>query len=151
MEIKAGIGVGAIRFGIERAQVEAILGKPDEIEHHEEEGTVSWHYDELDLSLAFDQEEGWKLVTMAVTDAKYTYEDKSVLGMSYANFKAFIKPLIFGEMIEEDYSTNETPNHLLIDVDELSMNFWFEGGALSEVQWSPLFDDEEMVIWPNQE
>ena len=54
--ITPGIGLGVLRFGMTREQIKQLLGAPDEIVN-EEADSETWHYDELDLSLNFDQEE----------------------------------------------------------------------------------------------
>ena len=70
--IQFGIGLGIIKFGMSRDQVKIILGEPNEKElHYDEDANIDaselWHYDDLDISISFDQEEDWKLVTLAVT------------------------------------------------------------------------------------
>ncbi|MEM1322082.1 MAG: hypothetical protein AAGG75_17610 [Bacteroidota bacterium] len=156
MEVKSGLGLGPIRFGMRRKEVEAVLGEPDEIERFdgdEFEGSIteSWHYDEQEVSLSFDEESGWRLIVISVTSNDHLFEGQELIGMELEEFEDFIDALIFGDMDYEDCSTPEMPNHQLIEVDELSMNFWFDDDALTEIQWSPLFDDEESIIWPVEE
>ena len=45
-------------------------------------------------------------------------------------------------------STVESPTHELISSDQLGINFWFDEDTLSEVQWGPLFVDDETIKWP---
>lgn len=56
-EINFGEGIGELKFGMTKDQVSSLLGKPDEIENipgiDEEvnDDLVSWHYDNLEISL----------------------------------------------------------------------------------------------------
>jgi hypothetical protein len=48
----------------------------------------------------------------------------------------------------EDCSSEESPSHELLSSDSLGMNFWFDEDQLSEIQWGPLFVDDETIDWP---
>ena len=67
-EILLGEGLGDIQFGMTKNQVEAVLGKPDESETHidNDDGEIfhseHWHYDEYEISLAFDEIETLSLI-----------------------------------------------------------------------------------------
>ena len=61
-DIKPGFGLGNLKFGMTRAEVKLMLGEPsfiDKYSHSESEDdlTESWEYDELELSISFDEEE----------------------------------------------------------------------------------------------
>ena len=45
----------------------------------------------------------------------------------------------------------ESPSHELLASDFLGINFWFDEDQLSEVQWGPLFVDDESIDWPELE
>ena len=85
-EIKIGLGLGEITFGSNKDKVEDILGKPNEIEvldvpiDDEEISLEQWHYDELELSASFDQEQGEILDTLAVSSDEYTINGFSLIG-----------------------------------------------------------------------
>ena len=59
-EIIPGVGLGTLKFGMTRDDVKKLVGKPDEVENlpgFEEEVNdelESWHYDEHEFSLVFD-------------------------------------------------------------------------------------------------
>ncbi len=153
MEVIAGQGLGGIKFGMQREDVKAILGDPDEIEifNFEEDEEIlneSWHYDELNISLSFDQEEDWKLVNLAVSGEEYKLGATNVIGMEREDLINFLRSMGYTELEYEDVSTLESPDHKLISSEALGMNFWMEKGILSEVQWSPIFEDEETILWP---
>jgi hypothetical protein len=70
-EIKAGIGLDNIKFGMLREDIKNLLGEPDEIDTHtdnEDEGqTESWHYDDMELSISFEEIDGMRLFSIAVS------------------------------------------------------------------------------------
>jgi hypothetical protein len=151
--IDEGQGLGVLKFGLDRKAVELILGKPDEIENYsyqsdEEDLTENWHYDELELSLGFDEEEDWRLTTIAITSSNYKFKELDVIGVSKAEFIEKLKDNKINDLEHEDWSTEESPSHELLSSDKLGINFWFDENKLSEVQWGPLFIDDETIDWP---
>ena len=36
----------------------------------------------------------------------------------------------------------------VLGFEESSMNLWFEDGVLTEIQFWPLFKDEDTIVWP---
>lgn len=152
-EIKAGIGLGAIKFGMSRTEVKAILGKPDDSETYaytegDDLKTEDWFYDELDLSVSFDEEEEWKLVTLSVAGKDYALMGFQPISMSKESLKATLKEKNITDLEFEDCSTEENPSHELLESEQLGINFWFDEDQLSEVQWGPLFIDDDTIKWP---
>lgn len=152
-EIKTGEGLGNIKFGMTREQVKAILGEPDDVDQYsdsdlEDDSSESWHYDDLEISLSFDEDTDWKLVTIAVSSPEYVFHNKKLIGLDNDALMAALEPLELGEYDEEDWSSEEIPDHRLISYPEAQINFWLEDGELTEIQWGPLFLDEETIRWP---
>ena len=153
-EIKTGHGLGTITFGMTRDQVRAILGEPDDIDEYsdsdlEDDSSESWHYDELEISLSFDEDADWKLVTIAVSSPDYTFHNKNLIGLQADELMTELKAFDLGDYDTDDWSSEEIPDHKLISFPESQMNFWLEDGELTEIQWGPLFLDEETIQWPN--
>ncbi|MCG8702131.1 MAG: outer membrane protein assembly factor BamE [Bacteroidales bacterium] len=151
-EIKLGYGLGLLKFGMTRKEVEELLGKPDETEQYnyaDDINTEAWHYDEHEFSVSFDEEEDWRLITIAISSEDCEFRGKKLIGMSQDETIAQIKELNIKDFEIEDCSTDDYPNHELIAVDELCINFWFDEGMLSEIQWGPFYLDDDNVDWPN--
>ena len=151
--IEEGQGIGALKFGLKRNTVELILGMPDEKEKYsyskdEEDLTESWHYDNLDLSLGFDEEDDWRLVTIAITSTEYNFKGFSPIGLTKDELKNKLDAIGINDLEFEDWSSIESPSHELLSLDSLGINFWFDENRLSEVQWGPLFIDDETINWP---
>src|SRR5680860_1281117 len=86
-EIKPGYGLGSLKFGMTREEVQSLLGKPSFIDKYshtvsKKDLTESWQYDELLLSLSFDEDEDWKLIMISVNDDFYEFEGKSLIGLN---------------------------------------------------------------------
>ena len=150
----AGEGLGILKFGMQREDIKKILGEPDDTEiysHSDEEGdlTESWHYDDLELSLGFDQIDDWRLVTISVSSGFYEFMEKDVFKLKSHELLKFLKQKGIEDTESDDLSSPENPDYQIIYSDETGMNFWFENGKLSEIQWSPLMLDDGKVKWAN--
>jgi len=156
MEIKdiiIGVGLGPIKFGITRDELIEIIGEPDEIDEFsysetEEDMTESWHYDELEMSVSFDEEQDWRLSNIAVSSEDYEFKGEFLIGMGREELLAKLSEMNLGELEIVDYSNEENPDHKLISFDDYGINFWLENGELDEIQWSPLINDDDTINWP---
>jgi hypothetical protein len=152
--IKLGSGLGALKFGMTREEVKAALGEPNEIENYnpleEDEGqSEAWHYDEMELSANFDEEDNFKLTSLAVSSPDYLFEGVNLIGLSQEEVMQQIEMMDLGEVEMEDVAEEEVAQQMVCSIAEVSLNLWFEEGHLSEIQWGPYWDeDEECYIWP---
>lgn len=155
--IQAGQGLGSIKFGITRDELTKIIGEPDEVDNFshsddEDDETEAWHYDMLELSASFDQLEDWRLVTLSVSSPKYQFKGKNLIGMERKELIEVLQELGLNDLEYEDWSSAESPDHKLIASEETGMNFWLDEGVLSEIQWTPLYsEDEDCLIFPETE
>ncbi|WP_027471691.1 hypothetical protein [Saccharicrinis fermentans] len=153
-EILIGKGFDEIRFGMTREEVKAILGEPDEIDAYAsseeaEDNTEAYHYDELELSVSFDELDDWRLGSIAVSTSDAVLEGLKLVGNTDDDLLAKVSVLDLGEYDREDVSSPESPDHEVISFYEASVNFWLENGAVTEIQYGPIWDDEkEEYIWP---
>lgn len=151
-EIKIGTGLNNIKFGISRDDLKAILGEPSEMEQlssdeEDEENEYfveAWHYDELDLSFSFDEEDDWRLTGIASNSDELIFKDMKITGMSLDDIKAYLIKEDLGEFEIEELGEDQK----LLSILSLSSNFWFEDNKLTEVQWSVLWENEDTPIWP---
>ncbi|WP_298367741.1 hypothetical protein [uncultured Lutibacter sp.] len=152
-EIKPGIGLGFLKFGMSRDKVKELLGEPsfiDKYSHSNSDNdlTESWEYDELFLSISFDEAEDWKLMMFSVTSDFYELEEVSLIGLSELKLINQLDEIDLGEIYVEDCSETEDENQKVIEIDEVSTNFWLSNGVLDEIQWSPIFIDDDTIKWP---
>lgn len=149
-EIKIGKGLNTILFGISRDTFKKQMGEPTEIdaydagEDDDEYLTEAWHYDELEISASFDEEDDWRLTTLSTSADYATLNGKKVIGLTVNELQDLIAPLELGDAEIEEIEDNQT----LVSIVSSSINFWFENGKLSEVQWGVLWKDEDTPKWP---
>lgn len=153
-EIKPGYGLGVLKFGMSRAEVKLMLGEPsfiDKYSHSDSTNdlTESWEYDQLELSLSFDEEENWKLTMISVAADFYELGGNPLVGLTEENSIQELNLLEFEDLDLEDCSERDGEDHKVIEIEEKSINFWFIDGVLDEIQWSPFFIDDDTIDWPN--
>lgn len=151
--INSGVGLGNLKFGLSRKQVKDFLGEPDDIDSYsysdsEMDLTESWHFDELELSMSFDKEDDWRLVTISVSSDYYKFKNFNPIGVSKTDLLSELDKLGIVDLEYEDFATLENPTHELYSSDELGINFWLDDNFVTEVPWSPLFIDDETIDWP---
>ncbi|PZF72546.1 hypothetical protein [Taibaiella soli] len=151
-EIRLGQGLGKLIFGMTRDQAKAILGAPSEKEKYslsdDGDDTEAWHYDDLGLSLSFDQENEWKLTSIAVSSEDYKLEGEVLIGREMEEILDSISKKDWGEPEEDEEVAEESPEHRLLHIDEATLSLWFENGVLTELQWGPFYENES-VKWPS--
>ena len=153
-EIIIGQGLGPVKFGMTRDQVEALLGAPDEVEENVDidedldEAAEAWHYDELVMSASFDMEDDWRLGMMAISSEDATLNGKALIGLNRNQLLESLQDMGFEDLVFEDWSDEEDEDRHLVQSDTSAINFWLEEGVLTEIQWGPRYLDDETVDWP---
>jgi len=59
-----------------------------------------------------------------------------------------VKSMNLGESFHEEMSEEEEGGISVLGFEDSSMNLWFEDGILTEIQFWPLFKDEDTIAWP---
>jgi hypothetical protein len=153
-EIIIGQGLGPVKFGMTREQVESVLGEPDEIEENVDidedldEASEAWHYDDLEMSASFDIEDDWRLGMLATSSEDATLQGHTLIGLERNQLLETLQDMGFEDLVFEDWSDDEDPDRKLVQSDAAAMNFWLEDGVLSEIQWGPRYIDDETIDWP---
>ncbi len=152
-EIKPGIGLGELKFGISRDQVKSLLGEPDDIDAYsytdsDTDLTEDWYYDELFLSIGFDEEDDWRLVTIALNSNSYEFDNKKLVGLKREELLDVLKELKVDDIEFEDWSGDGNPDHKLISSEEKALNIWLDEGIVTEIQIGPLYNNDETINWP---
>jgi len=148
MDIKPLEGLGDLKFGFTRNQVKEILGEASEIdtfkyeEDEDEELTESWHYDDKEISLSFDEIEDWKLVNFAISAEDYKLNGKAVIGLKKEELLKTIEAFDMGEIMDDEENN-------VISVVDTQVNFWFDEGEVAEVQWNVDWNEEGEAVFPN--
>ncbi len=148
-EIKIGKGLNDVLFGITRETLKKKYGEPTEVDRYDageddEYLTEAWHYDELEISASFDEEDDWRLTTISTSSPTAKLNGKPIIGLTMPQLQEIIEPLDLGTVEIEEMEDDQT----LLSVVDSSINFWFEFEKLSEVQWGVLWKDEDTPKWP---
>lgn len=152
-DIKIGVGLGDIKFGCSKEELIQLIGEPTEKDTYnasgEEDGylTESWHYDEQEFSVSFDEEDNWKLTTVAVSSTDFEINGKKIIGLSIDAALDQLKSENLGDNELDDLSDDNVSQKLISFIDS-SLNLWFEDDQLSEIQWGVLWEDEDTPKWP---
>ena len=153
-QIIIGEGVGSLKFGMTREELQKNLSEPDykEIEPHMDVDLVTetWDYEDHGVSFTFDEEEDFRLETITIYSDEFTFQGKGLIGQSKKFIKDMINEYSIGEAEEEDISVEESmPDHILIDVEDANISFLFEGDKLIELQLGVRWDDDGEPLWPS--
>jgi outer membrane protein assembly factor BamE (lipoprotein component of BamABCDE complex) len=148
-----GVGLSELKFGMEKEKVASIMGEPEEKELYtysegDDDQTEDWHYDELELSLGFDQTDKWRLGAISITSDNYKFRDFSPIGLSKEEFTKKMKENEINDLELEESSSEGNTSHELLSSPSMGINFWFENGVLQEIQWGPFFTNEGIIQWP---
>lgn len=147
-------GLGNIKFGMTREDVKKLLGDPTEVDEmalsdDPEDQSEAWHYDELEISMSFDAEDDWRLITIAVSSDYYEWDGKPMVGLKREALLNHLKEKEIEDVEIEAGAEMEMPENMeIVSVPDLFINFWLENGEVKEIQWSPLFTEDDEVEWP---
>lgn len=153
-EIKLGYGLDNIKFGLTRDELKALKGEPTEKDLYnasgEEDGymTETWHYDDEEFSVSFDEEDNWRLTTISISSDEAQLFGKKIVGLDTETVINHLEQQDLGENELEDLSDESIKQQLVCYIAS-SLNLWFENNKLSEIQWGVFWADEDTPEWPN--
>jgi hypothetical protein len=153
MEIKPGIGVGQIKFGMDEQELKKIYGQPaliKEGEYVENSGDLNreWVYSN-GISFTFDKEDDYRLGIISVTKKGFTLFGRDLIGVPFESVRSFMSKQSYEIPKKEDWSSEESPNHVLLDYDSIGLFLWFNDDILDEIQFSYQFlSDNNTIDWP---
>lgn len=143
MNIEIGRGLSNIIFGMKEDEIIKIIGSPDKIITCEEEGR-EFLYNFLKLKLFFDFEENNRLYSIKVFRNDITFLSTKVIGMALEELLIFMK--------ENGYKKYEIDQYDYFDViyfDECNTYFTIEFNEVTSLEFSPLFNNDDEIVWPS--
>ena len=151
--IELGRGIdGELLFGMRFDAVKKIIGDPDEVDNSQLDGddgeTIAWIYDDLGITLFFDEEDEWRLGTIEVDDEEYSLNGERLLGRSFSEVKRTLQNMGIGKIEEEKFDPEETDgiNSRLLFSEEKCVNIWFEDDVCVNIQWSPFWENGQQMF-----
>jgi hypothetical protein len=151
MEIKIGKGINDILFGMKENELKEKMGIPDEIDvMAQDDGVVtrSLEYHDHGISFSFDSDDGDKLSSIAINDKGINFAGVEV-GMTRDAVLTAGAQNEWGEAEMEDLSDDDPFSMEVVMFDKISLSIWLENDEVTEIEFGPLWADEERIIWPS--
>ncbi|MEM6726714.1 MAG: hypothetical protein AAF598_21930 [Bacteroidota bacterium] len=137
-EIIAGERLGEIVFGMTRNALTDLLGPPSEIEAYEyteaKLKAEDWHYDELEISVSFEEANDWTLSTIASSSQECHFRSLRPIGMSGGTLIEALKTLEIGEITEESFEDEEGDLTFVIRVPDAYISFWIVDDEVTDIE-----------------
>lgn len=143
MQLKPGIGIDEIIFGLKEADIIKLLGKPDKTFTDEEDDDLIYQYNKLRLCLTFLKEEGNKLRYIRCANQALTFNGKPLLDQP---IKYVLDEVLRGdrEWETEQYEFFDT---YFNEESWIVLNVAYE--VVSDIEIGvPYEDDGETYKWP---
>jgi SmpA / OmlA family len=138
MKILPKIGVDDIQLGMNKSQVQKILGKPDHLEKDSDE--ERWEFDS-GMELGFGKEDLYLLGSITVFDESATLDSQAIIGMSEENFLTYFPHFLLDEDFEE--------NGRSYDSEQYQILAWVHEGIVANVTVFPEYESTGQIpIWP---
>jgi len=150
-EIVLGKGFDKIRLGMEKSEVEQLLGKPNDMEEHiypEGGSSETYSYYEEGFDLTFESENESRLSYISVFKDDFHIDNKINIGQTKNELLQIIEKEGFSEPDIEDVGGDEYPGNELIFLKDENLNLWLSDNVLDEIQFGPFWEDDETPIWP---
>lgn len=136
--IKPKEGLGDVKFLSTVDEFISMIGQPDDDELIQEKiskfNSRILHYDSLELSASFDEENNWKLTSITVNSDAFHINDIYLFNCSKIDFLKKIEPLDLGTY-EIDVYNEEDYSSTTYYFKQNNISFWFENDALQKIQW----------------
>ncbi len=140
------IGVGEIRFGMDRDGVRAILGDPAEVDAESVPDWESWSYPDLGLEITFDADEEYRCTYLQVSHADYQVGGTTMLGLERAALVKSTSGLDLGEGVDSEEDGGDES----LEFPDVSLEIHFDAGRSVMLGWSAEIDETDEFRFPNQ-
>ncbi len=144
MEIKIGIGLDSIQFGLLQPELIKILGQPDKVNNEEREDHVVLYYNKIMTKFYFNLDSQGKLCSIATINPEIIFFERNVIGLEKEYIISLLKTNGVTSFDCEDYESFDS-----IFCEEIWSSFTFEFNRLREIEFSVLMDDSgDLEKWP---
>ena len=143
MEIKVGIGLDNIIFGMSQEDVVGTLGEPDKISKVEIEFGIVFYFNKLLIKTKFDRREDNKLYSIDVYNPEVLMYDQKIINKDKDEIIELLNINGHKEIKHEDYELFET-----VFCEDIWCTFMFEFNRLISIEFSPLSDNDKNIMWP---
>jgi len=148
LDIKPLVGLGDLKFGATKKDVEKAFGKPQETENIEVEDDLSdaqvWSYEEKGLSVFFENDFDELLTCFDTNNDDFTLFGKNVFDLKKDKIIELMKQNGYSDYESEDEDWGE---HRL-SFNDAVMDFYFDDQSLVSVSWGVMIDNNNKALWP---
>ena len=144
MEVKPGIGIGLVKFGMDKEEVEFLFGEPSEKEiDQEDENKEIWIFNDEKMRLSFYPDEDYKLGYIETSNPELEFNGKKLLGLKIEEAKhEFVNRRI--ESWEQDkYSSFSVEFN-----EDYYLSLHQSYGELTEIHMGVPFKNDDEYQWP---
>lgn len=145
MELKLGIGIGELKFGMTQAQCCEILGAPSRvIEDKDRDEEIILEFTPLKIRLSFYKEEEEKLGYIRTANKDITYNNQRLVGQSIHS----IKHEVFKDSIDywdkDEYAYFNAHSN---DENWLTLNEEYK--EVTDIELGVPINDDDEYVWPS--
>lgn len=138
------VGVGQVRFGMDREAVRGILGDPAEIDAESVPDWESWTYPHLGLEVTFDADEEYRCTYLQVHRVDYQVGGVTLLGLDRATLEQATSSLELGE----SEASAEGDGEESLEFPDAALEIHFDGGRSVMLGWSAEIDETDEFRFP---
>ncbi len=147
--IKPLTGLGKVKFGSTKQDVENYLGKPSEtdvieVEEEEVSDAIVWNYDEQGLSVFFEKDLNEQLTCFDSNNYDVTLFGKKIFDLKKEDIIELMRENGFTDIESGDEDWGE----YRLSFNDAVMDFYFDDKTLVSVSWGVMMDDDNNVKWP---
>lgn len=150
-DIKIGIGIGSIRFGISQEDLKNIIGMPSSINDESySDGDVvrKYTYERLNVVFSFSSEDSYKLSSIDFSSRYFKVGNRSLIGLSLHKFLEQMEEFNFETPSIDSIGNENEENHLMLYYDKEGLVVDFIDYFSVAVSINPLWKNENEIIWP---
>lgn len=152
-EVKIGVGVGQIIFGMTRNEIVQMLGTPDIVENStyiNDEKRKIFRYESNGIEFSFDSDYGYKLISIDIEDSRYLIGDAgSIIGLSLNDILRIFERRGFTIPTIDCISNEYEPNHLMLYYDKESITISFINYICDSFSIGPFWKNDDEILWPS--
>lgn len=145
MEAKIGIGLDNIIFGMNQEETKTILGEPNKISETEKDSGVVYTFNQQMIKLKFDKDNDMKLYSIEVHNPNIKMFNRRIINKTKEEIKSLLMSIGYSDIEYNEYDFFET-----LFCEEIWTTFEFEFDRLKSVEFSPLYKDDNEIIWPTR-
>ena len=139
-------GMGALRLGMTRDDVQRIVGEPDHAEEDDEAGAlrIGWHYDRFEFSLYFDEDCEGRLTLIITESTSARLGGAFPIGVRAEEAVRELRE--FGELVRDDEVSSEGLD--FYSLPEASVGLLFADGVCESIDIAAFKDEHGEWVWP---